>query len=55
MSVSKDSPWLLFDVNLTNDFSVNLFEYKNGVWKFVKNFSSNEESDEFIQREYKLR
>lgn len=56
VSISKDNPWLLYQATnpATTSPVVDLFEYKNGAWEFVKNFNSDEELLEFIQQEYKL-
>lgn len=53
ISVSKNNPWLLIDVDAVN-FSVNLFEYQNNMWKFKKTFDSDGEFMEFMWQEYKL-
>ena len=54
VSVSRNSPWLLIDINTIN-FSETLFEYQNSAWKFVRTFHAEKESLEFMRREYGFR
>lgn len=55
--ISREQPWLLLHTmtNAANDHSFHLFEYESGSWKYIKTFSQERETLEFLSKEYGLR
>ncbi len=62
VSNDKGEPWLAFHVlsykNQSKPNEFHFFEYKNGKWEYVKNFSDSQDlrqdSDKFLKERYNL-